>query len=213
MTKYTSELISLQGRWQRGWNLVHTQTGDLCSCGQRDDLTPVPTLRTPMWFGGVDLIRAELSPTLAALDWCWCVTAYRGDRDQKGVLEIATIPRGPPDGRNILVEVPGGTSQCRWSQAVGSITPAGKGETRKWGKEFQRSQKLEEAMGFFSGHRKVLHIASMTQILAQRVEALHSSSSCTHFLSPPNSLHHLPMLTTPAWTSPPLHIPLSQPHC
>lgn len=66
-----------------------------------------------MWFGGVDLIRAELSPTLPALDWCWCVTAYRGDRDQKGVLEIATIPRGPPDGRNILVEVPGGTSQCR----------------------------------------------------------------------------------------------------
>lgn len=42
-----TELIALQGRW----NLVHTQAGDLCSCGQRADLTSVSTLRTLTWFG------------------------------------------------------------------------------------------------------------------------------------------------------------------
>lgn len=63
-------------------------------------------------------------------------TQGTGGGDQKGLLEIATIPRGPLDGRlkgNLPVQgVTGSGIHPR-------LSPAGEGETCKWGKEFQRS--------------------------------------------------------------------------
>lgn len=117
-------------------------------------------------------------------------TEGTGANDQKGILEIATIPRGPPDGRlkgklPVQVVTGSGIHPC-WLSHQQEKERLVSGERNFRG--HRNWKKLWIFFFFFCGNRKALHITSMTQTLAQRMADLHSSSSCTHFLSPPNSL-------------------------